>query len=972
MTAADTLPALSTALIPRATYRIQFHAGMRFEEATRRVPYLQALGISHLYASPYLKARAGSTHGYDIVDHHSLNPEIGNDADHAALCHALAQHGMQQLLDIVPNHMGVLEADNAWWLDVLECGPASAHAHTFDIEWQAAVPELRGRVLLPVLGDHYGRVLEAGELKLAFDGDAGEFALRYYDHRLPIDPRRYPEILAAAGALPQQGVAPRDAMEVQSLFESFARLAPIDSTDEAACEARRRDKPLLKRRLAQQHALHGWLRDGIDAALAALNGRAGDAASFDALDALIGQQAWRLSYWLVAGDDINYRRFFDVNTLAALRMERPEVFEATHRAVLRWLAEGKLHGLRVDHPDGLCDPQQYLERLQAAYVAAQRAAGREPRALYLAIEKILAEHEHLSADWPTHGDTGYRFSNVVHGVFVDGRNEAAFDALYEALTDRRERFGRQLYDAKRLIMTTSLAADLQILTLALHRIAAADRRTRDFTRNRLRAALIEVAAGFPVYRTYIGERGVSDVDRQHVEWAVAAARRSGAAWEVSAIGFVHDVLLGAPDEPDERLRRMKLDFVARWQQFTSPVMAKSMEDTAFYRYHRLVCLNDVGGDPQRFGLSVSGFHAANASRGRFHPHAMLGTSTHDSKRSEDVRARLAVLSEMPGEWEAAVRRWSAINLQRALRSDAEIDANDEYLLYQTLVGVWPLEPVDAAALDGIRRRVQAYMQKALREGKEATSWINPNAEYEASIAQFIDLLLGVRDPNPFLTDFEAFVRPLSLLGCANSLNQVAFKLTVPGVPDIYQGCEEWNFSLVDPDNRRPVDFDRLAGDLEALQADWVDDGLTESALDFFADHQDDPRSKLLVTWRLLTLRREKPRLFECASYEALEAGGPPAHRLVAYARAEGNDVCVVIGSRLPRATQSEGGWQDGIVRLAGVPWTTWRDVLTGSYIEAREEDGASVVDVERAFATLPVAVLVPAGIDPLREPTGDR
>jgi (1->4)-alpha-D-glucan 1-alpha-D-glucosylmutase len=975
------VPPLASAIIPRATYRIQFHAGMRFADATRAIPYLHALGISHLYASPYLKARAGSTHGYDIVDHNALNPEVGSDDDWQRMCDALSERGMHQMLDVVPNHMGVLQADNAWWLDVLECGQASAHVCTFDIDWHPPAPELNGQVLLPVLGDHYGRVLEAGELQLQFDADSGELFLGYYDHRFPIDPQHYPQVFAAA---PQPTLTDPDARDallaVSSMVDAFGRLPLRDDPDALARAARQRDKGLLKQQLAKRFARHEWLRDWLAASLSTLNGKADDPHSFDALDALIRGQCYRLAFWRTAGDDVNYRRFFDVSTLAALRMERPEVFEATHRTVLRWLREGRLSGLRIDHPDGLCDPQGYFERLQAQHVRGLRDHGRAPRALYVAVEKILADHERFSEDWPVHGGTGYRFSNQVNGLFVDGRNDAAFDALYHAFIGRTLRFDEVLREAKLLIMGTSLASDLQVLTEALHRIAQRDRRTRDFTRNRLREALTEVAAGFPVYRTYIGEKPVSDIDRQHIDWAVAAAKRQSAAEEVSAIDFVREVMLHAPNETDPERRHAVLNFVYRWQQFTAPVLAKSMEDTAFYRYHRLVSLNDVGGDPRRFGLSVAAFHSTNQIRARFLPHTMLGTSTHDSKRSEDVRARVDVLSEVPGCWADAIQRWSAMNRPRAARAAthdaAEISRDDEYLLYQTLVGVWPLEPVTAESLADVRDRVQAYMLKAVREAKVQTSWINPNPDYEDTLARFIDQLLGTLEPNPFLKDLQSFVVPLSAFGCCNSLSQVLLKLTSPGVPDIYQGCELWNFSLVDPDNRRPVDLDALPAKLAQVQSLYTGGELPAATQhELLMDLQGGDRQgrlKLLMTWRLLALRARAPALFAHGGYQPLDVTGRCGDHAVAFLRSDDSGQVVALASRL-LATLFHGepdgfdasAWQGCWVTLPGDPDTRWCDALTGRAVTTTRDGELAKVHLVDAFMGWPFAVLVPAAWLPL-------
>ncbi len=647
--AADTapaeLPALETARIPVATYRVQFHEGFRFADATEAVPYLHALGISHLYSSPYLRARPGSTHGYDIVDHGALNPEVGDERDFDRMTLALRRHGMGQMLDLVPNHMGVLEADNAWWLEVLEHGQASAHAQTFDIEWAPAAPEMRGRVLLPVLGDHYGRVLESGELQLHFQEETGEFGLRYWDHRFPIDPGTYPEILAVLPAPPAQDEGESDSHAiVESLLASFSRLPPRDSADDEQRRARVRDAAIYKRNLARLAARHGWLRHWIDACVQRFNGTPGEPASFDLLDQLVARQAYRLADWHVASDDVNYRRFFDENTLAALRMERQEVFEATHARVLQWLQDGHLDALRIDHPDGLSDPQQYFQRLQARYARQAEVAGREPRALFLVIEKILAEHEPLSHHWPIHGDTGYRFVNLVNALFVDTRRVGELDRSYRDFTGEHEDFPEVAYQCKRLIIGTSLFSELNWLVEAIHRITRANRRRCDFTRNRLRLALAEIAAGFPVYRTYlrVGEPA-SPADRRHIDWAVASAKRRLGGSEAGVLDHVREVLLGegeAADVPPEQRAR----FLARWQQFTAPVMAKAVEDTAFYRYLRLTSLNEVGGEPSSYGISVAAFHGANQARARHRPHCLLATSTHDSKRGEDLRARIDAVS----------------------------------------------------------------------------------------------------------------------------------------------------------------------------------------------------------------------------------------------------------------------------------------------------------------------------------------
>ncbi|AKJ29523.1 4-alpha-glucanotransferase [Caldimonas brevitalea] len=970
------LPPLSSAAVPRATYRVQLHGGFTFKQATEVLDYLHALGISHLYSSPYLKARAGSTHGYDIVDHNALNPEIGSEAEFERMCATLQRHGMQQLLDIVPNHMGVLQADNAWWLDVLEHGPASEHAETFDIDWTPPAAEMAGQVLLPVLGKPYGEVLEAGELSLSFDADSGQFRVNYYDHRFPIDPRDYGSILRAVPApLPQNDSQATALQAFESLIDAFDRLPARDDPEPGARAARQRDQALFKQRLAQRYRDDAWIASWVDACVKAVAGRAGDASSYDTLDGLIRRQAYRLAYWRVAGDEVNYRRFFDINTLAAVRMEREPVFEATHRTLLRWLADGKISGLRIDHPDGLADPPRYFERLQAYHAALQRNAGSpQPRALYLVIEKILAEHEHWPSSWQVHGDTGYRFANQVNGVFVDARHEAAMDRIYSDFIGETLDFDELLYAAKRSIIDTSLAADLQMLTLAAHRIAQSDRHARDYTRNALKAALTELAAAFPVYRTYISERGVDPIDREQLSWATAAAKRRCSEAAALVVDYLAELMQTVHADPDPERRELGLRFVTRFQQFTAPVMAKAMEDTAFYRYHRLISLNDVGGDPRDFGTSVPAFHVANQTRARFLPHTLLGGSTHDSKRSEDVRARLDVLSEVPGAWQEAVQRWQALARKQlpSLAGGEVPSPNDEYLLYQTLVGVWPLQPPDAQELGTLRERVQAYMLKAVREAKQHTSWVDPNAAYEAALARFIDALLGQLEPNPFLSDLNRFVQALAPFGCYNSLALATLKLTSPGVPDIYQGCESWNFSLVDPDNRRPVDFERLRQSLQAVQSLYRDGAPAGEALAPLRASLHDGRLKLLVTWRLLQLRAAEPELFERGAYWPLDVVGPASESCIAFARELRGRCVVVVVPRLmhqlcegrPEALHQSDTWRDTELVLPPalseqaqwLEWITARPLTAGTRRRRR-------LPLAELMRELPAAVLLPAPPD---------
>lgn len=932
-------PPARRAVIPRATYRLQFNKDFTFARATELVPYLAALGVSHVYASPYLKARPGSGHGYDIVDHAAFNPEIGAAEDYERFVAALHAHGMGQILDVVPNHMGVMGADNAWWLDVLENGPAAAHGDYFDIDWNPLNPDLKGKVLLPLLGDHYGAVLNRGELRLDFDAERGEFSLFYWQHRLPIDPGSYPRIVGPrmerlATVL---GEGDERLVELQSLLTAFARLPERLTTDAAAVAERQRDKEVHKRHLAALCAACPDIAHQVRENLDELNGRPGEPASFDALHALIQAQGYRLAFWRVASDEINYRRFFDINDLAALRMEDAAVFEATHRFVLELVAQGKVDGLRIDHPDGLYDPGRYFARLQ------ERAGGRplptppagEPLPLYLVIEKILADHEQLPADWPIHGATGYRFANLANALCVDPAAARRLTRIYDDFVGARTDFDELVYRAKKLIMDTALASELNVLASRLARIAALDRDTCDFTLSGLRDALAETVACFPVYRAYVGPAGpinVSADDRRHIEWAVAVAKKRSPAADISIFDFVREVLtLDRAQGRGEDYRAAVLAFAMKFQQFSAPVMAKGLEDTAFYRYHRLVSLNDVGGEPRRCGVSVAAYHAATRARARRWPHNLLATSTHDSKRAEDVRARIDVLSEMPAAWKLMLQRWSRLNRAKKREIDGAPapSANDEYLLYQTLVGSWPLD--DVPDLEAYRARIEAYMIKAVREAKEHSSWVNPNAAYEAALAEFVAALLAPGEKNLFLADFVPGVRRIAHHGLLNSLAITLLKLASPGVPDIYQGCELWQFNLVDPDNRRPVDY-ALRRQLLAASADF----------DFAADLAD-PRHKLALIRSVLALRAEMPELFRDGAYLPLAVHGECAPHACAFARRHGEQAIVAVVPRLTYKLLGETGglpvgaaaWRDTALELPpSLRGKRWRNIFTGAALPA--------------------------------------
>ncbi|MEO8598833.1 MAG: malto-oligosyltrehalose synthase [bacterium] len=977
--------------IPRATYRLQFNHAFTFVQAEELVPYLDALGVSHCYASPYFKARPGSMHGYDIIDHNALNPEIGTDQEFDRYVAALQRHGMGQIIDIVPNHMGVMGSDNGWWLDVLENGQSSMYAEFFDIDWTPQKEELRSKILVPVLGDQYGNVLERGELKLVFDGQRGEFSIWYNEHRFPLDPREYPRIIGLhwEQLAARLGADHPQLLEFQSLNAAFGHLPQrTDLSPEQRAE-RNRDKEIHKRHLTALCADSVEIDQFVQQNVAEFNGEPGHSESFNLLHQLIKAQAYRFAYWRVAADEINYRRFFDVNNLAGLRMEREEVFDATHRLVVDLVAKGKVDGVRIDHPDGLYDPLQYLLRLQqvcgrastqpdadltevSAEVAAQVSSNHS--GLYIVIEKIIASYEHLSLFWPVHGTTGYRFANVVNGLFVDTGNEERMDRIYAAFISERIDFSEQLYRSKKLIMKVVLASELNVLANQLDRIAQLDRHTCDFTTNSLRDALIEITACFPVYRTYVTADAVSDDDKRFIGWAVSAAKKRSQAADISVFDFVRAALLTSiAENTGQAYRDAVTKFAMKFQQFTGPVMAKGMEDTCFYVYHRLSSLNEVGGDPRTFGITLAAFHAASQDRAKNWPNTMLATSTHDGKRSEDVRARINTLSEMPALWKLRLRRWSRLNRNKRIQLGEDgISApsrNDEYLLYQTLIGAWPLkllEPLDQTALAEFCERIESYMQKAIREAKINSSWINPNLEYESAVSKFIKALLAP-GKNPFIVDHLPFQKLISRLGMFNSLSQTLLKLTSPGMPDIYQGNELWDFSLADPDNRRPVDYQRRRDLLDALNTHFaVNSHQHAERASALLHTMEDGRIKLYLTWRTLELRRQCEMLFRDGDYLPLRAEGIQGEHVCAFARCYQETAVVIVAPRFFYALVGDGDripvgtevWADTHIDLPqNLAGKTWKNVFTNETICSIEPEGRRL-GVAALLARFPYALLL--------------
>jgi (1->4)-alpha-D-glucan 1-alpha-D-glucosylmutase len=1004
---------------PRATYRLQFHAGFTLDDGAAVVAYLNDLGISDLYASPILTARAGSTHGYDITDHGSINPDIGGEEAFDRLSNALQASGLGLMLDVVPNHMGIGDQRNGWWLDVLENGPSSIFAPFFDIDWAPISPQLRDKVLLPVLGDQYGQVLERGELQLRYN--EGSFALAYWDNLFPIAPRSYSEVLSYRLEHLIDTLGPNDehVVELQSILTAISYLPERTETAADKVEERNREKEVVKRRLKQLTDSSPAILAAIEQAVARYNGTVGDSRSFDLLDGLMAQQSYRLAFWRVAAEEINYRRFFDINDLAAIRVELPEVLQATHALILRLLAEGRASSLRIDHPDGLWDPARYFAQLQESYLESWAAANlpgeelevTEARAgqvrawisatlaeakdadsasswpLHVVAEKILSDGETLPDDWAVSGTTGYDFLNEVNGIFVDAASSRAFDRLYNDVAGRQPAFANLVNAKKKEIMLISLASEINTLSHLLDRLTEANRNYRDFTLNSLTFALREVIAALPVYRTYLTEPGaVAPWDQRFVEQAVREAKRRNPRTAEAIFDFLRDTLLlrnyesFVPEARDEVLR-----CVMKLQQLSGPVMAKGVEDTTFYVYNRLVSLNEVGGHPQHFGGSVENLHRRAAARSRRWPHTMLASSTHDTKRSEDVRARINVLSELPQEWRQAVNRWSRLNARKKTTAEDQTmpSRNDEYLLYQTLVGTWPILSADdgrpttegarpSAVAGGLssdelaafRERIAQYMEKATREAKVHTSWINPSAAYDTAMRRFVESILDPRRSKRFLDDLAAFSRRVAYFGRFNSLAQTLLKLTAPGVPDIYQGCELWDFSLVDPDNRRPVDY-ALRSQLLAGLRKRAAAGRSALAAELLEQIADEGSIKLYLTETSLALRQEQPGLFEEGAYLPLAAEGKRAAHAVAYARQDAAAEVIVVVPRL--SLRLAGGelqpplgelWDDTWIPLPHAqPDARYRDRLTGATLTVGAQEAMPCLKLSEVLAEFPVALL---------------
>ncbi|MBE0435166.1 MAG: malto-oligosyltrehalose synthase [Methylomicrobium sp.] len=949
------------AVIPDSTYRLQLNKHFNFERVAACISYLHRLGISHCYLSPFLKARQGSSHGYDIVDHNTLNPEIGETEDFDTLISRLQQHGMGLIADIVPNHMGIMGADNDWWLDVLENGPSSSHASFFDIDWHPVKKVLENKILIPVLGDHYGNILEKQELKLSFDSERGEFSVYYYEHRFPIDPQTYPLILSSQHERLHEYFEADDPVlhEYQTLDNSFGKLPAYTEITPESIDERTRDKEVFKKQLARLCLENARLTLFIRSRITEINRHPEDCGE---LHALLERQAYRLAYWHVAGDEINYRRFFDINDLAGLRVEDAEVFDASHRLVLSLVEQGKIQGLRIDHADGLHDPVAYYRRLQSENMSrSDKDCASKIAPLYIVAEKIVANYEYLNSDWPIHGTTGYEFAAIANGLFIDMTAEKALTRTYTRFVGHKRDFDEILYQAKKHVMETSLASELNMLAIQLSRIAEANAKTRDYTLNALHDALKETVSCFPVYRTYINSLNVRKEDSQYIDWAVQQGRQRSRASDLTIFGFIHDVLLLKTGDSTVSSNDL-LKFVMRFQQYTSPVMAKGTEDTALYEYNRLVSLNEVGSDPRHFGNSCNAFHHFNQERARKWPHSLLCLSSHDTKRSADTRARINVLSEISQQWHEAVFRWHRINRIRKDKSEAVIARNDEYLFYQTLVGTFPLGELNASNLSAYRERVENYMLKAVREAKQLTSWTNPNTDYEQAVSLFVKRCLNEAHTAPFLQDFLEFEHKIRSAGLFNALSQTLLLLTSPGVPDNYQGSENWQFSLVDPDNRRPVDFNRLGNTLNELDSE-TNRG-RHDLLKTLLETIEDGRIKLFVVAQTLRFRRQYSDLFQNSDYIKLDCNGTQADHIVAYARKTQDRWALIIVPRLTTSLLDSKTqrfrpkiWQDTCLELPQDSPSRFYDMFSRNALTANDVNGNHLLNLDEVFECFPFALL---------------
>jgi (1->4)-alpha-D-glucan 1-alpha-D-glucosylmutase len=929
--------------IPTATYRIQFHSGFKFSAVKAIADYLAELGISDLYASPIFKARAGSTHGYDVVDPVHLNPELGTSEEFDLLIQDFQRRDIGWLQDIVPNHMAY-DSQNLFLMDVLENGSDSEYFDYFDINWNHQYEDIRGRVLAPLLGNFYGECLENGEIQLQYNQTG--LSVNYFGLQLPVRIESYSRFITQNLGHLGRSLGRR--------HPDFVKLLGIlylmkNVTGETKGKERYDQIAFVKGLLWELYEQNSEVKEFIDKNIEFFNGEKGNSESFNLLDSLLQEQFYRLSFWKVGAEEINYRRFFTVNELISVKVEELKVFNKTHALIIQLVEEGKFTGLRIDHIDGLYDPAQYLERLQ------ERVGD-----TYITVEKILELEEQLPNSWKIQGTSGYEFLNYVNGVFCCNANEQKLEEVYSRFAKLTAPYEKLVAEKKQLIIEKNLAGDIENLAQRLKRIAGQSRQGSDFTQYGLKRALTEVLTLFPIYRTYISEQGATEIDRQYIQQTIEKAKLQ-VPLLLRELNYIETLLLGDDQESlTVEQKAERLEFIMRMQQITGPLMAKGVEDTLLYVYNRLLSLNEVGGNPGHFGITVDAFHAFNQQKSDRWTHSMNATATHDTKRGEDVRARLNILSEIPEEWEAQVKIWREINHPRKIRNQGTIipDDNDEYFFYQTLVGSFPFttDPFTTEEYSEFVQRIKDYVVKAVREAKVHTAWLRPDNNYEDGYISFAEAVLAEPEINEFLQKFIPFQKRIAEYGILNSLSQTLLKNICPGVPDLYQGAELWDLSLVDPDNRRPVDYSKRVALLQEIKAQ--PDAL--KLLDQLFSSKEDGKIKLFLTYKLLQVRKENLALFQQGIYQPLKVSGKFENHVVAFARTYRGEKAIAIAPRFftdlidpGKLPLGEQIWADTAIELPPDMPFTWRNAVTTQILQSE-----SKLLVAEALKHFPVALLL--------------
>ncbi len=952
-----------------ATYRLQLTNKFRFADAEAIIPYLRSLGISHIYASPIFEARPGSLSGYDTCDFSRISPELGGEEGFNSLVMALHAQGMGLIIDFVPNHMSAHPQWNKWWRSVLANGPSSSVSEYFDVDWNPVNSNLHGKVLLAILGGQYGDVLESGDLRIGYHD--GEFCLLYGDYNLPLNPRQMKVLLRHRWheVADSSGIDDATRREFESILFHLDHIPGYQQAGMMARADRERETAVATRRLTQVMQQSPALHQHLEEVIVEYNGVPGKPESFDLLHELLEQQPYRLSYWRTAMQEINYRRFFDINDLIGLRMEYEPLFRAAHAKLIELAESGMIDGVRLDHIDGLLDPQQYLLQLRAA-------TANSARPMYLVVEKILARQEWLSPEWPVDGSTGYEFLALLNGLWVNEPNLHEIDQIYLHFRERRKPDRDAVYQAKKLITASSMASELNVLAHELNLLSEKNRRSRDFTLDGLQEALREVVACFPVYRTYISAQGFSTTDEMAIDEAIGQARRRNPSIDYSIFGFIrnHICPVRRAEESEEDFAE-RLRFAMKFQQYTSPVQAKGMEDTVFYRYSPLASLNEVGTGTGRRATTPQEFHEANIHRMERWPNAMLTTSTHDTKRGEDARVRIHVLTELPEEWRSNLLQWSHLNedAKTLVNGHPAPDRGDEYLYYQTLLGMWP--PLQKTPDGDMVNRMQAFMGKALREAKVHTSWVNPSNEYDAAVEKFVRQTLCGKSSSAFLASFVPFAERIATLAAWESVSQVALKLMSPGVVDTYQGGELWDLSLVDPDNRRPVDYETRRQRLHAMAKNVIDPHLSseQRSKQTAAICQSwwSGDMKMLYVAQGLRLRAKEPELLLDGGYHPLSVEGPNADHLIAFAREYHGKLLLTIAARWFATLLSEPttladlkkNLRQTFVQIPKINASSakplkFANVLTGATLDAEVVNGVMRLNVADSLDNSPAVWLI--------------